>query len=451
MATSPKAQLWCLWVFLIILIPLGGNAQYDFHQGYIVTISNDTIMGQINISNTKQSAKYCLFKSSNEAAPIKYLPSDLISFKVDTLKLYTSKNITVEDRSFDAFLEFLVDGIVDFYYYSDSYAEYYFIESDGKLYQLTIETDIVTIDGKRMKVQRNSYKNILRSAMRSTPDLYQVIDKSSFDPDDFISLCVDFHTLTCPDEKCIVYRRQDSKLNDSKLKVRFGLSGGLALTKSRLRATFNTTDDIPKFIPFQVQRSPAKFLNSTYFSPSNKEITLSGFSLIPVFSISVSRSWTRYFQLDIAYQHIVFSEGPSMTTRRSIATTLIYRQELFFEKKFRPFFNIGFSLVNPIDYRTENYFISYQKPEFKDGLAGEVIYRTVEKEIPDVEVLGRYPDAGYVLGGGFNYHINDRSALICELRFAQSYHKLQATYDSYLTAFLHERVTNWQLMVGVQF
>ncbi len=449
MRTVTKTSIWFYSILLVLLLPLIGNAQYDFREGYIVTTSNDTIRGQINISNTKQSAKFCLFRSNSTATPVKYYPSDLISFKIDTLKLYISHDIILHGNQVQAFLEYMVDGIVDLYYYSDSYAEHYFIESDGILHELTNEVDIIPVDGKIMKVESNTYKSILKSIMRSTPQIYQEIDNSSFDPDDFIYLCRDFHAWTCPDEDCVVYQRRETKLNDSKIRIRFGLSAGPALTRSRLSASFNGKSYKPADRPYPWSSYPTVFLETSYYKQS-RQITLSDLTIIPAFSLNISRGWTKSFQLDVTYQKNTFSVNNSSTIRESLSTAFIYRQELYFERKLRPFFNIGFTLNNPIKYQIENYNISYRVPDSSDG-NGNVLYRNVNKELPEVQIVSNYPDAGFMLGVGFIYNTAKRFVLVSELRFDQTNHKMYSRYDTNLSSSLANRVTNLQLVVGAQF
>jgi len=106
-------------------------AQNDFRQGFIVTLQNDTIRGQIDFTSKKNSYKQCRFKKDNELT--KYTPSELKSYAF------------IEDRTFmsgimpDSFVEILIRGDLSLY---KKNRVYYLKKTQGNVHILT--------DGKRL-------------------------------------------------------------------------------------------------------------------------------------------------------------------------------------------------------------------------------------------------------------------------------------------------------------
>lgn len=95
------------------------KAQSDFRDGYFVKNDNDTIFGLIDYRGNKANAKKCVFKKDIDSVKRVYNPDEINSFRFFDSKYYVSKTLIVDDKTEQLFLEYLINGIVDMYYYRD--------------------------------------------------------------------------------------------------------------------------------------------------------------------------------------------------------------------------------------------------------------------------------------------------------------------------------------------
>jgi hypothetical protein len=111
-------------------------AQSDFRPGYIVNNNGDTLTGLIDYKGNQANARKCIFKLSNDASEEKFTPDDIKAYRFIDSKYYVSKKVMTEDSTeTQLFLEYLIDGIVDIYYYlSPSGDNYYVDPGDGTYY-----------------------------------------------------------------------------------------------------------------------------------------------------------------------------------------------------------------------------------------------------------------------------------------------------------------------------
>ena len=136
----------CLLFYLIFFqycyISFG---QGNFRPGYIVTYNSDTLRGFIKLKSNFENSKSCIFKTEKNQIPKILSPDDIRAYRIENGKYYLSKEIEIDSLKKKVFLEYLVNGIVNLYYYKDPLNEYYFIEKDKILSRLSNEGSIVTV------------------------------------------------------------------------------------------------------------------------------------------------------------------------------------------------------------------------------------------------------------------------------------------------------------------
>ena len=105
-----------LFISLLILSALGHSlwAQHDFQKGFIITLKQDTLHGFIDNKNARNISKTCVFKSAEDAKPQKYAPEELRGFRFSNGKYFVSRKTEDADQINHLFLEYLVDGVVEF-------------------------------------------------------------------------------------------------------------------------------------------------------------------------------------------------------------------------------------------------------------------------------------------------------------------------------------------------
>lgn len=137
-------------LFLIILFfSLDATCQ-DQYPGYIITLQNDTISGELIQETINANFSYCQFMSDDDTIK-RFLPSELKGFKYQKGRLYVSQVVE------GSFIHALVIGKVSLY--TDGFD--YFVEKDEKLYPLKGGVLKSKIDGQEGVKEDHRWRGIL--------------------------------------------------------------------------------------------------------------------------------------------------------------------------------------------------------------------------------------------------------------------------------------------------
>lgn len=92
-------------------------SQSDFREGYVITLANDTIHGLINNKGSFRNLKQCRFKPSRGAGVIDYTPEEIKAFRIYSAGYYVSIEVEMNGKRELSFIEKLIEGIVDVFYF----------------------------------------------------------------------------------------------------------------------------------------------------------------------------------------------------------------------------------------------------------------------------------------------------------------------------------------------
>jgi len=107
------------------------------------------------------------------------------------------------------FLEFLVDGIADLYYYANGSEAHYFIEkANGQLFELIQEQERAFIDGKLYVIDKKGYIGLLRYAFADCQKIFPLLDNITLDSKSLVEAVKKYHEYVCTDQQCIIYEKQ---------------------------------------------------------------------------------------------------------------------------------------------------------------------------------------------------------------------------------------------------
>ncbi|KPK79477.1 MAG: hypothetical protein AMS27_17980 [Bacteroides sp. SM23_62_1] len=168
-------------IIACLVYPGKGSCQADFRPGYIITLENDTIHGLIDFRGDMINAQICSFKKHKKAEKTNYKPFEIKAYRFTGDKYYISRYVKQTEETVPVFIEYLVDGIADLYYYRDTKnIDHYFIEKeDSTLVELTNERKMIVVDNGHYKgyydIQTRRHIGILkyfsRIVMKSSPSL----------------------------------------------------------------------------------------------------------------------------------------------------------------------------------------------------------------------------------------------------------------------------------------
>lgn len=172
-----------------------------------------------------------------ESSRVNYSPSELIGFRFDEGKFFHSRSIEVNGKEKLLFLEYLIKGKANIYYYRDS-QDHYFIETDKvELLELSQEAKFFQgATGVYYELpKRHGAK--LKAVLADCPTVYPEIEKVNLNHNSLISLARSYHYEVCDTEDCIVFERVKNKI---KIDFIVYLGGG----KNRIELGSVLTSDI---------------------------------------------------------------------------------------------------------------------------------------------------------------------------------------------------------------
>jgi len=184
------------------------NAQSDFRSAYIVKNDNDTIYGLVNYKGNKLSAKKCVFKKNENSEKQTFLPSEIKSYRFDNSKYYVSRKVDVNGNQEQLFLEFLINGITDIYYYRDEKGEHYFLDNGNDLYELKNSTREVEVNDTRYLKESKEYIGILKATFGDSPTTLSKVDNVELKHKSLINIANQYHNEVCDDYECIIYEKK---------------------------------------------------------------------------------------------------------------------------------------------------------------------------------------------------------------------------------------------------
>lgn len=180
-------------------------AQSNFREGYIITNSNDTVYGWVDFLLDQQNMQFVNFMSANDSTIQQYLPGDIFGYRlINEGKFYISRKININEAGEKlVFLEFLVQGLKNLYYYRDD-LDYFLVENtDGRLIALTKKPDY--IDNYRVK-EDLKYRGILNYVFKDYESIRRKTEKADFSKRSMIELTKDYHDNVCDDgTACIIF------------------------------------------------------------------------------------------------------------------------------------------------------------------------------------------------------------------------------------------------------
>ncbi|MBN1416086.1 MAG: hypothetical protein JW973_13375 [Bacteroidales bacterium] len=185
-------------------------SQSNFKPGYIISNSGDTLSGLIDYRGDIKNSNSCVYKADEKSKIVTYKPGDIRAYWFIEGKYYISRTIQINNLSITRFIEFLVDGIANLYYYKDSWSDHYLIEKDdGRILELTNEEKEIFLEDERKFVMRsNRHIGILKATFRDCNEIQRKVNNAKLTHKSLINIVKDYHSYICKDEECIVYEKK---------------------------------------------------------------------------------------------------------------------------------------------------------------------------------------------------------------------------------------------------
>lgn len=210
-----KIRSLMTFVFLLSIGCL--NAQSDFKPGYVIFPDNDTIYGEIDSRGDKTMSEVCRFKPRKDEPAITYSTDEIAAYRFTEGKFYVS---TMLDNGNRVFLEYLINGKLNIYYYRDNKGEdHYLIDKPGfPLKEIPFEEGVRrTPDGKDVLYKSTLHFGLLQYYTDDAADFLQEPFKI-IKPDhrNLVDFAEKYHSKVCSaGEECIIYEKDVPFINAS--------------------------------------------------------------------------------------------------------------------------------------------------------------------------------------------------------------------------------------------
>jgi len=203
----------CLCLFFSFLSLF---SQSNFKEGYIISSENDTVRGLIDFRSNQSNSMTCKFKlSENEPEKI-YQPGEITGYMfLNEGKYYVTRTVEIDQVQRIVFLEFLVQGLLNLYYFPEGNGYYFFENKDGGMIITTRQPDIQQEYSVKIDTR---FRGIMTYVFKDDIDLSKQISTATFNRKSMIEFTKAYHDHMCTSgDKCIIfennYRKKYTKLN----------------------------------------------------------------------------------------------------------------------------------------------------------------------------------------------------------------------------------------------
>lgn len=194
----------------LLSLSLTIQAQHDFRSGYVITIGNDTLYGQIDFKDYGSNSHSCHFRQSPSDSSYVFTPKDIKAYRIIDERYYVSKTVDTEDSQKELFLEYLIKGQANIYYYRDLLGDHYLIDKQGnRLKEIVYKKEEIVIDHVTRLKESTRHIGILKTYLSDCPEIFNHIESlKKPDHDNMIALAKDYHRRICKNDSCIIYAQK---------------------------------------------------------------------------------------------------------------------------------------------------------------------------------------------------------------------------------------------------
>lgn len=360
----PKFLSISIIVFLCSIAHVFG--QNKISEGYIITLQGDTVHGEVKDLGLNGNVKICVFKPNDAREFSEFKPGEIHSFRFNK-KYYISKELNFERHTDSLFIEFLVDGIVNLYYFQYNYILYYLIEDEAgvqTLIKVNNNTPTSIEDEVTAKVDRYRKIGTIKTVLKDYPPIYSEVDNVYLENSRSMkNLIVSYHEGVCTDYDCIDY---------TKIKTQAWIFLGFSFGLKKSALHFGGKDGIFKY----VENADLETFWSAYYSMD--------FSLtIPSLSEKISmQSKLEFSKEKFKYTYSDLYESITSISYNYAAWHVNFNYMIGSgDIRFIPYVGLGFNLYNnqdctitgiPIGYYDEPIIFTDFMMGYNAGLSIEV-------------------------------------------------------------------------------
>ena len=195
--------------FLLMFVMGIGYAQNNLREGIVITLSGDTLHGDIEYRTDAINAKQCEFYAEGAKEAKIYLPGEISAYRfLDNGRYYVSRTVPTEDKLFEQtlFLEYLVRGQMSVYYLPIvNGGLFYFENEEGKLAVSRSTPRNAT------KEERRDALNEAYAILNGSTKAREMLWEKGLSPQNATQLTAAYNNEVCPDGQCEIFKYRAKK------------------------------------------------------------------------------------------------------------------------------------------------------------------------------------------------------------------------------------------------
>lgn len=357
---------FCFSLFVIC------NGQSNFKEGYILKKQNDTVYGLVDDRSEIANAQKCRFKRTETSDIEEFEAGKIIAYRFKDSKYYVSREITQNELTKTVFLEYLLNGIVDLYLYTDANGAHFYIQDEsGEFRELNDNIDQVVIDNVMYSRHDKEYVGVLNSMFQKAKDLKTDIERTELNRKSLIKISEKYHDAVCTDEKCVIYEKKISNPG-----VYFSLNiGG------------------------NIQELPGREHKLDYFWYKFPDLQIYS----PLIGVSIEFKTNYSEQLSIMIDPYLYRTKYSSSYISDLIYDVPFSAEYY---NLHTDFNLKYSFLKK---KTDPYLFA--------GFASGIFLFRKDKNIPYLQHYSKNTTFGFTAGGGIDFRINERHSLGLKLTY----------------------------------
>ena len=203
--------------FLVALTSATMGAKETPHRGFVITINNDTINGDIDYRTDEENTRSCVFKADDKSEYKTYLPGQIVGYRFEKNgKFYVTKELEYNGKKHHVFAEYMMKGMLNVYRVTgiDFDPVFFFENEKGEMqsYRHHKPTD----DSERKNMMKSSQQlfTFLSKTSQKASGEVKVDPTKPMTTSQILNIARTYHEDVCNSETdCIEYKKKKRGFN----------------------------------------------------------------------------------------------------------------------------------------------------------------------------------------------------------------------------------------------
>jgi len=416
-------------------------AQSNFKPGSVITNANDTLRGYIDYRTDEMNTRICRFKTNlNDKEAQSFAPGEIAGFRfTDEGKFYVTRTIEIiAGQPQTVFLEFLVKGMLNLFYFPDAESKqdfFIFEDREGNMtYTTQRPAQIVGNDsGRAFFSEDMRFRNIIAYRFPEFKPVQQEVQNMAFDRSSMINFVRNYHNAVCTSgEECIVF---EGRKNNPIVKWDFFVSGGMEYQtfKDSYRGHNQTTTKIAPLLRAGVE-----------FSFPRWQKSLS--ALLSIYATKMSGNFNYTYEARPTYYSYWIYNAEHDFSANKIGSDFAIRYT-YHKGKVRPYVQVGTSLL---DYFSgKNHYLE-NRSEYNTYNSDMLL----DRKYKAYNIATADAFSNIKIGVGSNFWIRKNQFLFFNIQYNHQFGEsmLNLPHYIYFDSFsIFTKYNIWQFEVGYRF